>query len=71
MDAKGTVLMYRPSFNLLPIHDAFRQLTLWLEPQMPTKFSTTTRRFQMPNWSQWPCCNASIQQCISAIGGAF
>jgi len=29
--------MYRPSFNLLPIHDAFRQLTLWLEPQMSTK----------------------------------
>ena len=29
--------MCRPNFSLLPIHDAFQQLTLWLEPQMHSK----------------------------------
>ena len=29
--------MCRPNFSLLPIHDAFQQLTRWLEPQMPAK----------------------------------
>ena len=29
--------MCRPDFSLLPIHDAFQQLTPWLEPQMPAK----------------------------------
>ena len=29
--------MCRPNFSLLPIHDAFQQLTLWLESQMPNK----------------------------------
>ena len=29
--------MCRPNFSLLPIHDAFQQLTLWLKPQMPAK----------------------------------
>ena len=29
--------MWRPDFSLLPIHDAFQQLTLWLEPQTPVK----------------------------------
>ncbi len=29
--------MCRPNFSLLPIHDAFQQLTLWLDPQMPVK----------------------------------
>ena len=29
--------MCRPNFILLPIQDAFQQLTRWLEPQMPTK----------------------------------
>ena len=29
--------MCRPNFSLLPIHDAFQQLTLWLKHQMPAK----------------------------------
>jgi Transposase DDE domain len=29
--------MCRPNFSLLPIHDAFQRLTLWLDPQMPAK----------------------------------
>jgi len=29
--------MWRPNFSLLPIHDAFQQLTTWFEPQMPKK----------------------------------
>ena len=29
--------MCRPNFILLPTQDAFQQLTLWWEPQMPTK----------------------------------
>ena len=29
--------MCRPNFSLLPIHDAFQRLTLWLNPQMPAK----------------------------------
>lgn len=34
---KGTVLMGRPDFTVLPILDAFQQLTVWLAPQMPLK----------------------------------
>jgi len=29
--------MGRPDFTVLPILDAFQQLTVWLAPQMPLK----------------------------------